>query len=189
LIGIPTGEVSGFVMLDVDVKSADQYGFDTLDELGVSILPNTPMAHTASGGLHLYFEPPEREVGCTAGAKGRGIGPGLDWRGTGGYVIAPSADSGYWWDPHWNFDTVPLASVPASLLPGELERSSAKTFPVRPSAGLSPYAERALDSACRRIIEATSGQQEITLNAECFAIGTLVGARVIPADFGRRVLI
>ena len=189
LIGVATGQTSGFVVLDVDVKYADRYGFDTLDVLGFAILPETPMAHTASGGLHLYFAPPEAvEIACTEGERGRGIGPGLDWRGAGGYVIVPSPGSGYSWDPHWNFDTVALASVPAALFPREPERSAAAR-PVRPTTGLSPYAEAALDSACRRIIAAPAGQQETTLNSQCFSIGTLAGANVIPESFAQRALL
>jgi Bifunctional DNA primase/polymerase, N-terminal len=188
LIGVPVGRSRGFVVLDVDVKD-DAYGFDTLAELGFAILSNTPMVHTASGGLHLYFATPDGpEVRNTAGGRGSGIGAGLDWRGEGGYVIAPSPGSGYRWDPHWNLDSVPLASVPTALLPREPKRP-ATTRPVRPAAGLSPYAETALDRACRRIIGAPAGEQEITLNSEAYAIGTLAGAAVIPADFARRALI
>jgi len=189
LIGIPTGRAIGAVVLDVDVKRPEANGFDTLDALGLAILPETPMAHTVSGGLHIYFAPPDHiEIGCTEGEKGRGIGRGLDWRGAGGYIIAPSPGSGYEWDPHWNFDTVPLAPVPAALLPREPERL-ASTRPIRPTTGLSPYAEAALDSACRRILAAPAGEQEATINGEAFAIGTLAGAGAIPSDFARRALI
>jgi hypothetical protein len=188
LVGVPTGRPIGAIVLDVDVKRADAFGYDTLEELGFSILPETPMAHTASGGLHLYFQPPtNREVRNTEGARGRGIGPGLDWRGEGGYVILPSPGSGYAWDPHWNFETVELANAPAALLPRDVERPAAE--PVKPATGLSPYAEGALDSACRRIIAAPGGEQEGTLNGECFAIGTLVGAGAMPSDFAHRALV
>jgi hypothetical protein len=60
---------------------------------------------------------------------------------------------------------------------------------VRPATGLSPYAEAALDGACRRILAAADGEQEQTLNGEAFSIGTLAGAGAIPADFARRVLL
>jgi len=111
-------------VLDIDVKRPESNGFDTLADVGFAILPNTPMAHTTSGGLHVYFaRPADIEIGCTQGEKGRGIGRGLDWRATGGYVIVPSPGSGYTWDPHWNFDTVPLAPVPIALLPREPESS------------------------------------------------------------------
>lgn len=66
---------------------------------------------------------------------------------------------------------------------------SAGTQPCKPAHGLSPYGEAALDSAARRIISAANGEQETTINGEAFAIGTLVGASEIPADFARRVLI
>jgi hypothetical protein len=189
LIAVPTGRAGGFVVLDVDVKVAVN-GFDALADLGLGILPDAPMAHTAGGGLHVYFQPPERPtIRNTTGGRGRGIGPGLDWRGEGGYVIVPSPGSGYCWDPHSNLDTTALACVPAALLPREPERQATTSPPARSTAGLSPYAEAALDSACRRIIAAPDGQQENILNAEAFAIGTLASAGAIPPDFARRALI
>ena len=188
LIGCPAGERNGFVVLDVDVKDHGRYGFDTLADLGFAILPVTPMAHTRSGGLHLYFRRPAAGLRNTAGNRGRGVGPGLDWRGDGGYVILPSPESGYWWDPYCNFDTIPLANAPTALLPRDLARPVTKR-PVRPAAGLSAYAEAALDSACRRIISAPSGEQRDTLNGEAFAIGTLAAAGAIPADFAHRALV
>ena len=186
LIGVPTGRTNGFVVLDVDVRGSVN-GFDTLAELGFAILPDTPMVHTAGDGLHLYFEPPKHaEIRNTAGDRGTCIGPGLDWRGKGGYIIVPSVGSGYSWDPHCNLDTAPLALVPAALLP---HVRNYRRVTARPTTGLSPYAEAALDSACRRIITASDGEQEPTLNAESFGIGTLAGAAAIPADFARLALI
>jgi hypothetical protein len=189
LIGVPTGRASGFVVLDIDVKGAVN-GFDTLCDLGFAILPDVPIAHTASGGLHLYFEPPKHpEIRNSTGERGCGIGRGLDWRGEGGYVIVPSSRSGYHWDSQRDLDTAPLAPVPTALLPREPPRPTATARPVKPTAGLSPYAEAALHGACRHIIEAPAGEQETTLNNEAFAIGTLAGAGGIPSDFARRALI
>jgi hypothetical protein len=187
LWGVPTGQAIGAVVLDVDVKRPEANGYDTLDDLGFGVLPDTPMVHTSSGGLHLYFALPAEPIRNTQGSRGRGIGPGLDWRGEGGYVIVPSRGSGYSWDPHWNLETAPFAEVPLGLLPREPERVEAAE-PVKPTTGLSPYAEAALDSACRRIISAPAGEQEATLNGESFAIGTLAGAGAVPADFARRAL-
>src|SRR5690242_15110239 len=56
-IGVPTGEAIDAVVLDIDRKGGVD-GFDTLDDLGLGILPDTPMAHTRSGGLHLYLKIP-----------------------------------------------------------------------------------------------------------------------------------
>jgi hypothetical protein len=75
LIGVPTGRASGFVVLDVDVKRAGVNGIDTLAELGFAVLPDTPLVHTASGGLHLDFAAPDHpEIRNTAGEQGSGIG-------------------------------------------------------------------------------------------------------------------
>ena len=52
-IGVPTGEAIGAVVLDIDVKQPAANGYDTLDDLGFGILPDAPMAHTTSGGLHV----------------------------------------------------------------------------------------------------------------------------------------
>jgi len=188
LIGFATGKMNRIGVLDVDTKG-DVSGFDTLDDLGFALLPVTPMAHTPSGGLHLYFEIPEHvAIRNTQGKRGCGIGAGLDWRGTGGYVIVPSLGSHYRWDPVNNLDTVPLAPVPADLLPCQ-PRSGITVKPVQPLAGINAYGEAALDSACRRILSAPNGEQEATLNAECFAIGTLAGAGGLPAEFARDVLL
>jgi putative DNA primase/helicase len=186
LIGLATGRRSGVVVLDIDRKGGVD-GFDTLDEIGSAILPVTPMVHTASGGLHLYFRAPDTEVRNTAGSRGRGLGAGLDIRGDGGYVIAPAPGSGYRWDPICHIGDTPLVPLPSWAMPRELvpEKSALR----RPLTGLSPYAEAALDNAARRIIAAPNGEQETTLNCEAFAIGALAGAGGIPAAFARRVLI
>ncbi len=188
LIGMRTGRISRVVVLDVDVKDRTKYGFDTLAELGAAILPDTVLVHTGSGGLHIWFDPQEREIHNTQGARGRGIGPGLDWRGEGGLAILPSPGSGYWFDPHYPFGSIALAPIPTALLPREPKRLESAQ-PVKPVTGLSPYASAALDSACRRIVAATNGEQEATLNGEAFAIGTLAGAGAMPEAFARRTLI
>ena len=55
LWGMPTGAVSGLVVLDIDVKRPEANGFDSLEDMGRSILPETPLVHTQSGGVHVYF--------------------------------------------------------------------------------------------------------------------------------------
>jgi hypothetical protein len=184
LIGMPTGKVSGRVVLDIDVKDPRANGFDTLEDLGRSILPDTPMVHTCSGGLHVYFDAGERELRNSAGL----IGPGLDVRGDGGYVIVPSECSGYTWDPLWNFATVPLAAAPDWLWPPKLSRPIS-TKPVVSVEGLDLYGEAAIRRACEAIMHAGPGKQERTLNAECFSIGTLAGAGAVPADIALRSLL
>src|SRR5262249_23217608 len=54
LIGMPTGRTSGRWVLDIDVKREAENGFDSLEDLGYLPLPETPMAHTQTGGVHVY---------------------------------------------------------------------------------------------------------------------------------------
>jgi hypothetical protein len=64
---MPTGNASGRWVLDIDVKRPEANGFDTLEDLGHSVLPNAPMAHTESGGLHVYYDAGSRELKNSAG--------------------------------------------------------------------------------------------------------------------------
>lgn len=73
-IGIPTGH--GFDVIDVDGPP----GHSSLVDL--EPIPTLARARTGSGGLHLY-------VAATGRGNGARIQPGIDYRGIGGYVVAP----------------------------------------------------------------------------------------------------
>jgi putative DNA primase/helicase len=183
LIGIPTGRATRLVVLDIDVKTPRANGFDTLADLGKSILPETPMAHTASGGLHLCFGWPDHlEIRNSVGEKG--LGPGLDVRGEGGYFIAPSPGSGYSWDPHWNLETVPLLRAPAWL--GHRQNHRREPGYGYPNGRFDT--QTALDQACARIRTAPDGQKHDTLNREVFSVATLVAARLLAEADAYRAL-
>ena len=174
-IGTPTGKL--FIVLDIDVKDPSRNGWDSL--AGKRVL--TPSSITPSGGAHWFLLPPEREIRNSAGK----VAPGLDVRGPGGYVCLPPA--GYRWHPLHNFDTLPLAPTPAWMFPPEAKPKQNK--PIMRVNGLSPYADKAIDSACERIMRAPDGTQEVTLNSEAFAIGTLAGAGGIPEGYALRALL
>jgi hypothetical protein len=82
MIGIPTGSVSGLTVLDVDRKGSVD-GFATLQEHGWTIPEDAIEVQTPSGGSHFYFRYTDERNSASA------LGPGLDIRGEGGYVIAP----------------------------------------------------------------------------------------------------
>lgn len=80
-VGIVTGAVSGLIVLDIDGPE----GAESLKKYNLH-LPPTPAVRTGSGGGHYYFEHPGRP--CRNFTKKY---PGVDFRGDGGYVVAPSS--------------------------------------------------------------------------------------------------
>lgn len=100
-IGMPTGARSGVVVLDVDPEKG---GFRTFKALirRYGVLPRTRAVHTGGGGLHFYFEPPGFHTRNSAGK----LGPGLDIRGDGGYVLLPPSvhakNRTYTWQETWD---------------------------------------------------------------------------------------
>lgn len=94
-IGIPTGERSGILALDVD---PDNGGNESLDDLlsEHGELPETTTTRTGRGGMHYLFTyPAGSEIRNSAGA----LGAGLDVRGEGGYIVAPPSrtEGAYEW--------------------------------------------------------------------------------------------
>ncbi len=86
-IAMPTGPVTGIFVLDVDVKAGVD-GRTTLAKLEAQHgpLPPTLRGTTPSGGKHFYFWMPEGlDLRCSAGK----LGPALDLRANGGYIILP----------------------------------------------------------------------------------------------------
>jgi hypothetical protein len=110
-IGIVTGKISGDVgVIDVD----NETGIEEINEL----LPEsyiTPMADTPSGGEHIYTVIPD---GLSLSNNVRII-PGCDFRGEGGYVVAPPSkiEAGcYRWKQGLSIDDVAIAETPAAYI-------------------------------------------------------------------------
>nr|WP_325301982.1 bifunctional DNA primase/polymerase [uncultured Dysosmobacter sp.] len=133
-IGIATG--NGIVVLDVDINDqAGKYGDETLDELEKQCgpLPDTWMCLTGGGGIHYYFacDDPALTVGVE-------FAPGLDYRGNGGYVIAPPSvhknGRTYEWEVNHTPTNCPLAPLPDWLhqlmLQGKEKDKPSNTKPV-----------------------------------------------------------
>jgi hypothetical protein len=168
LIGIPTGRASGRVVIDVDPRHD---GNTWLSE-NQNRLPPTLTHGTPRGGEHLAFrDPPDVEI---RNSQGR-IAPGVDVRGTGGYVIVPPS-KGY---------TIkhndPLADMPQWLVTACLKPERPPPPPPGPRRPPldhdgTPYGLKALTEECIAIHHAPFGQQEITLNNAALKIGSLVAA-------------
>lgn len=100
MIGMPTGRASGLFVIDIDRKNGKD-GFKTLAALEAEYAPlsKTLTSQTPSGGLHLYFLMPDTDPPLRNTAS-KELGPGIDTRGEGGYVILPPSetdDGSYKW--------------------------------------------------------------------------------------------
>jgi hypothetical protein len=82
-IGLPTGPTSGVYVVDIDAGKGGPSSWQSLEDRHRDVL--TMVSRTGGGGWHLYFRAPEFGLRSTAGR----LGPGIDTRGDGGYVILP----------------------------------------------------------------------------------------------------
>jgi hypothetical protein len=101
-IGIPTGALSGVVVLDCDSGEARQLA---MNEGGVG---ETPAVWTGKpGGVHYWFRHPGETVSNFARKR-----PGLDFRGDGGYVLVPPSRHLSGADYRWVEGTAALTPAP-----------------------------------------------------------------------------
>ena len=182
---IATGETSGVVALDIDIRP-DGSGFDTLEcELEIATHPEGPTAHTPRGGCAVIFKWPGHFVKTSVGA----LGPHLDIKADRGSLLLPPGPSRTW-DPHLDIDT------PISVMPDWMHLSCEVECPTDPTPSpllvrpqpLLRYAEVALDSAVTTIVTAPDGQQHDTLNREVYSIARLVAGGTMPAPLAIEAL-
>jgi hypothetical protein len=182
---------SNLVVIDLDVAKdaapgGPAHGLHVLRELaGEHGLPRTFTVGTPSGGRHLYFRPPTD--GPAPRNTVRRLGPLIDTRGVGGYVVAPgSRVDGV---TYRILDDAPIAELPEWI--GTLLRR----FEPRPAAGEplplatalgqvgarlgDAYARSALARESARVEAARVGTRNDTLNRAAYSLGTLVGSGVL----------
>ena len=116
------------------------------------------------------------------------LGPGLDIRANGGYVLVPPSEAvnrdgqmgAYSYLSELRLGSGQLVAAPVWLL--DLLRSLPPTPGHNPSFGVtasSSYGEKALEEECRRVASAGVGERNDTLNRAAFAIFQLVGGGAI----------
>jgi putative DNA primase/helicase len=177
-VAVATGERSGLFVLDVDPA-----GLEALADLELQHgqLPATVRARTGRNGLHVFFRYPK--VGRLGNSAGK-LGPGLDTRGQGGYVVLapsvhPETRARYVWLEDAGPDEVELADVPAWLveLLAEKPRPDVRAAVATPrNATTDAYAAAALRDELDVLARAPEGSRNDQLNEAAFSLGQLVGA-------------
>jgi hypothetical protein len=83
-IGIRTGQVSNLVVIDIDLRNGGHLTWANLEAEHGRV--DTAEVFTGGGGRHLYFN-----YAPTAVKGTHALGPGVDLKTDGGYVVAPSS--------------------------------------------------------------------------------------------------
>ncbi|TDH35704.1 DUF3987 domain-containing protein [Pseudohoeflea suaedae] len=182
MVGIPTGEQIGAWVLDVDVHKDDDgnviNGYETLEALCEKHgdMPDTARATTAGGGMHYYFK-------HVPGVRNRGaLGPGIDVRSSGGYVIAPGSVTAdgreYTWVDHDGEGFPPIANAPEWLLSLVLPQQPQGTTPYTHTSTTqnNTYVERAVHDELDALAATAQGGRGEAVNRSAFSLGTIVGA-------------
>ena len=156
-IGLATGHT--FDVLDVDGPA----GAHAIQELAAThgLDSSGPLVRTGGGGWHFYLAPTGLGNAYPAGLDQ------VDWRGRGGYVVAPpsrhASGHAYQWVNGRDLDT-PLAEVPAPLRARLERRPPARPagpveLPATGAARRDRYARAALAEELARVATARVGQR------------------------------
>lgn len=193
-IGIATGARSGVVVLDVDAHHGGGAAVERLErELGP--LPPGPVVRTPNGGEHRYFRHPRdgAPVPCSVGA----LGPGLDVRADGGYVLCPPSRvrrrdgmiGAYVWEV--SPDVVPLPELPPTWLAAMRRQGVGPSRPLGPAGG--PEREAIGEPGRNAFLASVAGllrRHALSPAAICralLAVNTAVCATPLPEDEVRKI--
>ena len=187
-IGLVTG--LAFDVLDIDGPEA----LDALERSGPIGDPDLegPVAATPRG-WHCYVKPTGRGNAVNLGGL-----HGIDWRGHGGYAIAPPSakdDGGTWeWMTGSPLDLgpdTPIMAAPEwvlSLFDRSPDMTATPGAPTR-HAGRTGYGAAALERELGKVLMAPEGARNDQLNRAAFALGRLAGAdELVIAEIGDSLL-
>ncbi|WP_169740028.1 bifunctional DNA primase/polymerase [Actinospica robiniae] len=184
---------SNLIVLDLDVAKEPEAepggardGWRVLLDLAEDRpIPRTFTVGTPSGGRHLYFRPPVD--GPTPRNTVRRLGPLIDTRGVGGYVVAPGSRIGG--VPYRVLDDAPIAELPEwiSTLLLQTEPRPAVDGPLPLASTMTAlrnrlsdaYARSALEREVARVEAARVGTRNDTLNRAAYNLGTLIGVGLL----------
>jgi len=178
---------SGLVVIDLDVAKTgpdgDQRpasGADSLAELcrrHGQPYPVDMFTVSTPGGTHLYFTVFSRSLRNSASR----LGPLIDIRAAGGYVLAPgSRVGGRAYEVKNAERPAPLPGWISSLLTDQPASAAvARQLPAPGTSQAAPYALTALREETARVAAARPGARNDTLNRAAFSLGQLVASNLL----------
>jgi hypothetical protein len=167
-LGLRTGGLADVCDIDSD------RGRVALLRLLGSETPPGPLVRTGSGGWHIY-------LAATGYGNRTRLLPDVDWRGSGGYVVAPPSRHARGQRYRWTRPfTADLPRCPPALL-----RLLAPPVWPSPTRALPPvrqpdrYARAALDAEYARVARAAVGERNHTLYRAARSLGRLIDAGLL----------
>lgn len=176
-IGLRTGDA--FDVLDIDGQEGAQAMANLYGEHG-ELPESCPAAATGGGGIHLLFAP-------TGLGNRAALVPHVDWRGAGGYIVAPPSRHASGADYRWinnRWLTGDLPAVPDWLRLILDPPRPARTTPAgrRPPGDSNAYVQKAMDAELGELARAPEGMRNHQLNISGFNLFQLVGGGELPGE-------
>ncbi|MEU4193164.1 bifunctional DNA primase/polymerase [Kribbella sp. NPDC026611] len=179
-LAVRTGAVSGLVVVDVDPAHG---GNDSLAELVAhELVPRTLWVRTGSGGVHLYYRHPGREIGSRPMPDRSGI----DVKADGGYVVLPPSIHHRTHQPYrWGEGLCDPVEMPPALIDACLPSAPANstTHPAAPiritEAGGISRPDRLLIAHLDAVRNAPEGKRRTTLYGAARGVARMVAAGAI----------
>jgi hypothetical protein len=155
------------VVLDIDPRHDGDSSLATLER--DHDFPPTWRVMTGGGGEHIIFRCPEgAEIGSSTAETNPLLGPGIDVRARGGYIVAvPSrhlSGRGYLWSVDHHPAEIPIAEAPAWLVealsagkqPGSVARRDAAQWAIEKAGLVTEYRDMVVASVAGKLLRARS---------------------------------
>ena len=184
MIGMPTGPRTRIWVLDVDAELIATHPMARLYAIH-GPLPNTAASDTPRGGMHFFFRWDGANIRNSIGK----LGPGVDVRGVGGYVVLPPSVRSDGKAYCWNTTNTKAAEAPSWLVEEILKVQSRDeprlTTPIITANGTPRinasgslrdriWARAALEEECALVVAAPAGTRNDTLNRAAFNLFQIV---------------
>ncbi|MFC9685738.1 bifunctional DNA primase/polymerase [Streptomyces sp. NPDC056948] len=192
-VGIATGP-AGLLVIDLDVCKPEEpkgapdgaTSLAALCERTGHTVPDTYRVRTARGGEHLYFTAP---TGVRLKNSANRLGPHIDTRAWGGYVVAPGSTT-----PDGTYevtDDAPVAPLPAWLATLLTEPTKPTVVDLAPLRDGTRAARAALERECAVIAGAVEGGpngRNNTLHKSACKVARFVAWGDLPRDAAEQAI-
>ena len=182
-VGVACG-ASGLLVVDLDGEDG-RLTWTRLAARQGDTVP-TRIAVTGGGGWHLVFH------GKGRSSAGK-LGPGIDTRGQGGYVLAPPSLHPSGTRYRWRDPEIPIASAPSWLLrllePSPVTPAVGHRRDLPDGAAATAYGEAALEGLADDMLRAVEGTRNDTLVRVAHRAGRLAAGGELAENVAHDVLV